>query len=144
MNFNFWQKWLLIAGIFVSVFGVAMVLNLTAEGFDAQFNPVFWGEEIPDIQVKNYQQWIIGVLGSVMVSWGIFIGFIAAVPFKKKEKWSRDCLLIAILSWYVLDTFISLNANVGFNALLNTAFAIVLIIPVGFTFNQFKNSKEKV
>lgn len=142
MNFNLWQKWLLISGILVSVFGVMMVLNITAEGFDAKFDPVFWSKETPDIQVRNYQQWIMGVLGSVMVSWGIFIGFIAAIPFKRKEKWSRNCLLIGILSWYILDTFISLTANVEFNALLNTVFAVILIMPIVFTFKKFKNSKE--
>jgi hypothetical protein len=140
MKFKFWQKWILISGIFVSVFGVAMVLNLTADGFNDQFDPVFWGEETPDIQIRNYQQWIIGVLGSVMVSWGIFIAFIAAIPFKRKEKWSRDCLLIGILSWYIVDTIISLLAGAGFNAILNTVFAVILLLPIGFTFNQFKKS----
>jgi uncharacterized BrkB/YihY/UPF0761 family membrane protein len=138
MNFNFWQKWLLISGILVSVFGVIMVLNLTAEVFDPQFDPVFWDEETPGIQVKNYQQWIIGVLGSVMVSWGIFIAFLAAIPFKRKEKWSRNCLLAGILSWYIVDTIISLKAHVGLNALQNTVLAIILLLPICFTFNKFK------
>jgi len=138
MSFNFWQKWLFISGIIVSIFGIFMVLNISSEGFNSQIDPVFWGKEIPNIQVRNFQQWIYGVLGSTMVGWGIFIAFVAAIPFKKKEKWSRNCIMIGILSWYILDTFISLKANVEFNAVANTILAIIILTPIFFTFTKFK------
>ena len=141
MSFKFWQKWLFVSGIIVSIFGIFMVLNINSEGFNSQIDPVFWGKEIPSIQVRNFQQWIYGVLGSTMVGWGIFIAFIAAIPFKKKEKWSRNCLIIGILSWYILDIFISLKANVEFNAVANTILAIILLTPICFTFTKFKKDE---
>jgi hypothetical protein len=144
MKFNFWQKWLLISAILTSIFGLMMVLGINSEGFNAQFNPAFWGTDTPGIQVRNYQQWIMGVLGSAWMSWGIFIVFIASVPFNRKEKWARNCLLLGIVSWYILDTIISLKANVGTNALLNTVFAAMLLIPICFTFNKFNYSKKNV
>jgi len=143
MSFKFWQKWLLVSGIIISIFGISMVLNINSEGFNSHINPVFWGNETPNIQVKDFQQWIYGVLGATMVGWGIFIAFIAAFPFKKREKWSRNCITIGILSWYILDTFISLKANVKFNAIGNTILAIIILMPIFFTFTKFKNPDIK-
>jgi len=138
MNFKFWQRWLFVSGIVVSIFGMFMVLNINSEAFNSQIDPVFWGKEIPDIQVRNFQQWIYGVSGSIMVGWGILIAYIAAIPFKKKEKWSRNCLLSGILSWYLFDTFISLKANVEFNAIGNTVLVVILLFPIVVTFTKFK------
>ena len=140
MNFKFWQKWLLVSGIILSIFGISMVLNINSEKFNPLIDPVFWGNETPNIQVRNFQQWVYGVLGATMAGWGIFIAFIAAVPFKKKEKWSRDCIIIGILSWYILDTFISLKANVKFNAIGNTILAIIILMPIFFTVTKFKKN----
>ena len=83
MNFEFWQKWLLVSGIIVSIFGISMVLNINSERFNSLIDPVFWGNETLNTQVRNFQQWIYGVLGATMVGFGILITFIAAVPFKK-------------------------------------------------------------
>ncbi len=140
MSFKFWQKWLLVSGIIVSVFGLSMVLNINSERFNSLIDPVFWGNETPNIQVRNFQQWVYGVLGATMVGWGILIAFIAAIPFKKKEKWSRNCILIGILSWYILDTFISLKANVEFNAIGNTILAIIILMPIFFTVTKFRKT----
>ncbi len=140
MNFLFWQKWLLISGIFVSVFGISMVLSINSGSFNSLIDPVFWGNETPNIQLRSFQQWVYGVLGATMVGWGILIAFIAAVPFKKKEKWSRNSILIGILSWYILDTSISLKANVEFNAIGNTVLAIIILMPVFFTVTEFRKT----
>ena len=137
MSFKFWQKWLLVSGIIVSVFGISMVLNINSERFNSLIDPVFWGNETPNIQVRNFQQWVYGVLGATMVSWGALIAFIAAIPFKRKEKWARNCVIIGILSWYILDTIISLKANVEFNAIGNTILAAILLVPICFTFTKF-------
>jgi len=137
MSFKFWQKWLLVSGIIVSIFGISMVLNINSEKFNSLIDPAFWGNETPNIQVRNFQQWVYGVLGATMAGWGILIAFIAAIPFKKKEKWSRNCIIAGILSWYILDTFISLKANVEFNAIGNTVLAIIILMPIFFTFTKF-------
>jgi len=137
MSFKFWQKWLLVSGIIVSIFGISMVLNINSEKFNSLIDPAFWGNETPNIQVRNFQQWVYGVLGATMAGWGILIAFIAAIPFKKKEKWSRNCIIAGILSWYILDTFISLKANVEFNAIGNTVLVIIILMPIFFTFTKF-------
>ena len=140
MSFKFWQKWLLVSGIIISVFGISMVLNINSEKFNSLIDPVFWGNETPNIQIKNFQQWVYGVLGATMVGWGVLIAFIAAIPFKKKEKWSRNSIIIGILSWYIFDTFISLKANVKFNAIGNTILAIIILMPIFFTITEFRKT----
>jgi len=140
MSFKFWQKWLLVSGIIISVFGISMVLNINSEKFNSLIDPVFWGNETPNIQIRNFQQWVYGVLGATMVGWGVLIAFIAAIPFKKKEKWSRNSIIIGILSWYIFDTSVSLKANVEFNAIGNTILAIIILMPIFFTVTEFRKT----
>lgn len=63
--------------------------------------------------------------------------FKAHYPFKKKEKWAWNCLVVGLLVWFVLDTSISLNYKVYFNAVFNTALLISAILPAVFTLKYF-------
>lgn len=98
-RFAFWQKWLFIMGALIITFGFAMAfLNKTSLFylFNQQINLTFWDpEEIPS-GLKEFQGWIYGLLGPTLACWGIFLTFIARVPFKKKEKWSWYCMVTGL------------------------------------------------
>jgi hypothetical protein len=135
-KFTFWLKWLFVVGVIICVFGVFMAfLSGTAlfDLFDSQINPVFWDTEDVDSAIKGYQQWIMGVLGATMASWGIFVLFIAHYPFRRKEKWSWNCLTVGLLVWFLIDNSISLYFRVYFNAFFNTVLFLLAILPLVFT-----------
>ena len=79
-NFYFWQRWLLVVGIIVSLFGLFIsFFSGTAlfALFDSLINPVFWGAgPLPD-DAKAFQKWIYGAWGATVAGWGIFIIFLA-------------------------------------------------------------------
>lgn len=89
-KFSFWQKWLLIFGIYLSVFGLVLVFFSKSALIDFIFNnqidPVFWEKDTLQGNIINFRSWIYGVLGSVIAGWGVFIAFIAHYPFKEKQK----------------------------------------------------------
>ncbi len=139
-GFSFWQRWLFGVGLLIILFGIMMALfsgTKLFQPFDSQVNPVFWGTERLADNVRRFQQWIYGVLGATVAGWGILLTFIAHYPFKKKEKWSWDCLLVALLVWFLVDTAISLHFRVYFNAIFNTVLLILVVLPLVFTRRHF-------
>ena len=140
-SFSFWQKWLFGFGIYLIVFGLLLSFfshsNLMNYIFNNQIDPAFWGlEELPE-NAERFQAWIYGVLGAVISGWGIFISFIAYYPFKAKEKWAWNCIGAGFIVWFLIDTAISLNYNVGFNVIINITFLLFILLPLLFTRKHF-------
>ena len=139
-SYSFWLKWLFVVGVVICVFGIVMAFfngTVLFRPFDSQINPVFWGDENVDSTIKEYQQWIMGVLGATMASWGILVLFIAHYPFRRKERWSWNCLMLGLLIWFLIDSSISLYFRVYFNAIFNSALFVLVILPLVFTRKQF-------
>ncbi|MBN1452834.1 MAG: hypothetical protein JW963_17585 [Anaerolineales bacterium] len=142
-KFLFWQRWLFVFSLIVTVFGMGMaLLNRTSlfAVFDGQVDPVFWGASPLPAGVDRFQGWIYGVLGATMAGWGVFLAFIAQVPFRNRERWAWNALLLGLSLWYVTDTAISLYFGVIFNAVFNTAFFILALLPLLFTRQDFRKS----
>lgn len=140
-NFNFWQKWLLFVGIYLTMFGLVLAFFNQSSILDFLFNnninPVFWaGISIPENTVP-FQSWIYGVLGATVSGWGIFIAFLAYYPFKAREKWAWNCLALGIGVWFISDTAISAYYHVTFNVVFNAILVLLLGIPLIFTRKYF-------
>ncbi len=140
-SFSFWQKWLLIVSIIISLFGIYIALfnqtflfNLL---FNDKVNTTFFQPPGISSEVITFQKWIYGVLGATVFGWGIFLSFIAHYPFKKKEKWAWNCFLAGIICWFVVDTSISVYFDVIVNAIFNTVLFIGIIIPLLFSRKYF-------
>jgi len=139
-SFSFWQRWLFVVGVIVSVFGVMMALLSGTPLFDLfnrQIDPAFWSTNTVGDATKQFQQWIYGVWGATIAGWGIILTYIARYPFSKKERWAWNCLVFGLLVWFVLDTSLSVFYKVYFNAAFNTALLILVMLPVVFTRKEF-------
>jgi hypothetical protein len=139
-KFLFWQKWLFIVGIVIVVFGIIMAfLSGTAlfDLFNRQIDPAFWGNGTSLESIKSFQQWIYGVWGATIAGWGIFVTFIAHYPFRNKEKWAWNCLVVGLLTWFVLDTALSLFFKVYFNVAFNATLLLLAGLPVVITRKEF-------
>ena len=140
-TFKFWQKWLLIVGIYLVVFGLYLtffnqssVMNFL---FNRQIDPNFWETtELPKNALK-FQGWIYGVLGAVIAGWGTLIAFWAYYPFKSCEMWAWNGLALGTAIWYCADTAISVIYGVTFNVVFNTVMLLLLATPLLFTRKYF-------
>jgi hypothetical protein len=140
INFSFWQRWLIAVGIGVSVFGILMAISSGTPLFDLfnrQIDPAFWSTNAVDGAAKQFQHWIYGVWGATIAGWGIFLTFVAHFAFNKREKWAWNCMVVGLLVWFILDTSLSLNHKVYFNAIFNTALIIFAGLPLIFTRRDF-------
>lgn len=141
-RFLFWRKWLLSVSALITVFGVALALFNQTPVFDFLFNqqvdPVFWaaGEMTP--AMAAFQQWAYAVLGATVAGWGIFMIFIIYYPFQRRERWAWRCMAVGLGVWYVIDTSLSLAAQVTFNAAFNTLLLALIVPPLIAIRSDFK------
>ena len=140
-SFSFWRKWLFGFGLYLVAFGIMLSFfshsTLMNYVFNNQIDPTFWGAtELPE-SAKIFQAWVYGVLGAVISGWGVFISYIAYYPFKEKELWAWNCIAVSFAVWFVIDTAISINHNVGFNVLINVVFFLSALLPLLFTRRHF-------
>ena len=139
-NFSFWQRWLFVVGLGIAVFGILMAFLSGTPIFDLfnrQIDPAFWGGGSSLESIRPFQQWVYGIWGATIAGWGVFVTFIAHYPFRNKEKWAWNCLVLGLLVWFVLDTGLSVFHKVYFNVAFNTALLILAGLPTVFTRKEF-------
>ena len=138
VGFRFWQKWLVVMGWAIALYcGIVFTFSGLLNINYPFINQVFWDSGTVPANAVNFQHWIYGVYGAIASTFGLFIVFIASIPFKRKEPWSWYCLTSCITLWFVLDTIISLDFKVYANASNNLFFFIMLMLPLAFTRHHF-------
>jgi hypothetical protein len=142
-TFMFWQRWLFVAALLVVIFGLLIALLSGTALFDTvfnhQINPAFWDSKTVDGPTQEFQRWIYGALGATVAGWGVFLAFMAHYPFKRRERWARDCIAAGLGLWFVVDTGFSLYHQVYFNAfVVNLPLLIIIALPLWFTRREFE------
>jgi hypothetical protein len=143
--FIFWQRWLLIVAIFVTLFGVFMALfNNTPlfKLFNDRIDPVFWDSQDPPTLSLIFRTWVYGVWGATVAGWGLTLAFLAHNPYKRRERWARRALILGLALWYLLDTGFSINFGVYFNAAFNTLLLLLAGLPLAFTWKEFDSARR--
>jgi len=139
--FPFWYKWLLVMTVIIMAFGFGMAFFNQTALFDSVFNVLvdssFWGTESPPNGIFQFQSWIYGVLGATMGGWGIVLIYITKNAFFKREKWAWKAVAIALITWYLVDSAISLYFGVIFNAIFNSIIFILVLLPLVMTRKHF-------
>ena len=144
--FSFWQRWLFVVGLIITVFGIAMVLLSGTPLFDLlnrQIDPAFWGMDAVDQVAKRFQIWIYGAWGATVAGWGIFATYIVHYPFKKKERWAWHAIIFGLVVWFILDTSLSFLYKVYFNVALNAVLLVLAMLPLVFTRKDFQHTSSK-
>lgn len=136
----FWLRWLHAVTLGTILFGLAMASlpELARQGFSlmvyghagalAAFGP----------EVQPYLTLSHGVMGSVMVGWGLALWLTLRGPFRRGERHGRDVFVISLVGWFVPDTMVSLWTGLWPNAVLNTAFAVAFALPLIATWSCFR------
>ena len=139
-RFTFWHHWLLIVSLGIIAFGLFMALFNQTPLFDLfgrQIDKAFWGSAPLPVGVTSFQGWLYGVWGATIAGWGIFLALITYIPFKRREKWAWNCLVMGLGIWFVLDTGISWQYGVSFNVIFNIVVVFAIGIPLVFSRKAF-------
>ncbi len=88
--------------------------------------------------VQPYLTLAHGVMGSVMVGWGLALWLTLRGPFRRGERYGWDLFVISLVGWFVPDTTLSLWTGLWPNAVLNTVFGLAFALPLMATRSFFR------
>ena len=141
MTFSFWQKWMVVVGLYHVVFGLLLAFFHQTALMDVllgqYLDPVFWHDQGISQAAVHYKNFSSAVLGALVASWGMLIAFIANYPFKFREKWAWQSIAAAVTLWFIVDTGFSLYYRVSINAVFNLLTLALFLLPLLFTWKDF-------
>jgi hypothetical protein len=140
-TFTFWKNWLLLANIFTLMVGVlvafagnSVIFELHNQGTSAVF---FKEAPMPEnvIEMKN---WLFGIIGGTIVGFHLLALFIIQNAFARKERWAWYALSLGLLSWFLIDSSISMFYGAKYNLyLINIPAFLMIGFPLAFTWKSF-------
>ena len=141
-TFNFWQKWLTYAN--VMTVGVGIVVAFAGNSFAFELHneytkEVFFGSAEFNHEVLSLKNWLFGIIGGTIVGFHILMIMISENSFKKKEPWAYKALWFGLISWFCIDSGISIYYGAIYNVILINIVALMLIgLPLIMTRKAFK------
>ncbi len=110
------------------------VLLLLPEVTRAGFALLVWGDaavmEGWEAPVRWYVTLIHGVLGAVMVGWGVALLVALRAPAWRSPFAGWWVVAVSVATWYLIDTAFSLLMGAWQNAVLNTVFLLCFAAPL--------------
>ena len=142
-EFNFWQKWLIYANVMTIAVGILVAFagnSFVFELHNHYTKEVFFeaNELRPDVvRLKN---WLFGIIGGTIVGFHTLMIMIAENAFKKKEPWAYRAMWFGLLSWFCIDSGISVYYGAFHNVIIINIVALVAIgLPLAMTREVFRN-----
>lgn len=140
-SFNFWKNWLLAVnliavciGVLIAFAGNSFLFAPHNEGTKALF---FSGDDIP-ADMLNLKNWLFGIIGATVAGFHLLIVFITKYAFANKQKWARNAICLAMLTWFAIDTGISLYFGAFYNVyLINIPSLALVCLPLIATWKEF-------
>jgi hypothetical protein len=129
---GFWKLWMTLWCWCVVLFGVA----LAAAGIPALEGPMValyrflsGGATGPDVFVPPGARFSVALMGAVSIGWGLSLfPLVSAAQKLGAPVWRA--LTFAVLSWFVIDSFLSWSNGFALNAASNTLLLLGYLIPV--------------
>ncbi len=141
-KFRFWQKWLTYANVMTIMVGLLVAFAGNSIAFELHNNytkDVFFGMEEFNPDVLKLKNWLFGIIGGTIVGFHILMVMISENAFKKKEMWAYKAMWYGMLSWFLIDSGISLYYGAIHNVILINLIALVLIgLPLIMTRSEFQ------
>ena len=128
-----WLYWLWAATAGLWLFGLSMVL--TPDLIRWAFSLMLYGDgqhvaSTFGAPANDYIRLLHGVLGAVMFGWGVMIAMVLRRAVAQGQPESINWILLPLLAWYIPDTIFSLYTGFWQNAVLNTVFLLVFLVPL--------------
>ncbi|WP_412068692.1 hypothetical protein [Rubrivirga sp. IMCC43871] len=136
--FQFWQRWLVAAGVFFVAFG-----GVVAVWPDAPFLAM-WSAAVADrfyggaepAQAAAFRRFVMGPLGGTIAGSYVLNTLVAAIPFARRERWA---LAGSLCVWFAVDSAVSVSHGAVFNVwMINAVPLLVFGVPLAATWPAFR------
>ncbi len=142
--FIFWQRWLFYSSLLFALFGIVFAVygnNPLFQPYNDALARLFWHQAHLPVEAEQFRSFIFVPFGGTIACCYILVAFIAYYPFKRKEKWARNAIIVAFGTWIVLDSAACLYYGVYFQVYLINAFSFLQkALPLIFTWKDFEKS----
>lgn len=143
-TFNFWQKWLFYSSLLFALFGIVFALygnNPLFMPYNDALARIFWHQQSIPETAASFRAFIWAPLGATISCCYILLAFIAQYPFKRKEMWARNAIIVAFGTWILIDSLACLYYGAYFQVYIINAFSFLQkALPIIFTWKAFKKS----
>ena len=142
-QFFFWQQWLFWSSILFALFGIIYAIyenNPLFHPYNESLAQIFYNKtDLPD-NVKPIFAFNCGPMGGTIACCYLLLAFIAKYPFRKKEIWARNAIMVAFGTWVLLDSANCIYYGVYFQIYIINAFSIMVkALPIIFTWKAFRD-----
>lgn len=137
---KFWWRWLIVVTDLTIIFGLLIAIEPTRNIIQQIYTDDIFGAGVYATLSQTeitFQNFLYGILGAVMIGWGVMMFGIIYVPFRRGERWAWLTLTIGLVVWYVVDSIASAASGVYLNIILNTSFLLMYGIPLFATYRSF-------
>lgn len=140
-QFHFWQKWLTYAN--VMTVGVGLLVAFAGNSFffaphNAATRTLFFEGASFSSDILAFKNWLFGIIGGTIVGFHLLMIMISENAFRKREKWAYRAFWYGLLSWFVIDSGISIYYGAIHNVVLINLVALFLIgLPLVMTAKAF-------
>ena len=141
-QFRFWQKCLTAANVLTVIVGLLVAFagnSILFEIHNSYTQDVFFDGQAFDGDLLNFKNWLFGIIGGTIVGFHTLMIMISENAFKKKERWAYTSLWLGLLSWFVIDSSLSVYYGAIHNLVIINLVALTLIgLPLVMTRNEFR------
>lgn len=146
-SFLFWQQWLFYSSLVFATFGILFALFAGSPLFCFYQRAVaytFWGNEFMPPEAFQFYRFVAGLVGGTLACCYILLAYIAIYPFKRKELWVRNCIVISFGLWFIIDSGVCIYYGAYFQIyVFNVISLFQKLLPLVFTWKEFKyNSSD--
>lgn len=126
-----WDRWVVAAILAVLAYSVLLVTGggVASEVF-ARLGFGMSDAGITSASARGYVLLIYGVLGAVMIGWGVLLLAVVMGPLRRRQRWAWLAVTGSVTSWFLVDTTLSLAAGFPAHALFNLVFVAAVIPPL--------------
>ena len=143
-TFIFWQRWLFFSSLGFALFGITFSLygnNPLFQPYNKAVAELFFQSQHFPEKTETFRTFIWAPLGGTIACCYILLAFIAWYPFKRKETWARNAIIVAFGTWILLDTSVSIYYGAYFQAFIINGFSFLQKgLPILFTWKYFKTT----
>jgi hypothetical protein len=140
-SFLFWQKWLFYTSLVFAIAGIAFALlgnNFLFQPYNTMLAKLFWHSSKFPSEADQFRRFIYAPLGGTIACCYILLAFIARYPFKNKECWARNAIIMGFSVWVLIDSSVCLYFGVYPQVYLINVFSITIkALPIIFTWKHF-------
>ena len=140
---KFWKNWLLDINYFILIIGLVIAFSGDTKLFEFYNERIEWsffgGKPLSE-ETLQLKKWLFGIIGGTIVGYHTLMIYLIKNAFATRQRWVWEGITISLLSWFIIDSTLSIYFGAYFNVIVINLFALITIgIPLLITKKAFTN-----